>query len=188
MTGGGNGRAICQDVALPHYSSRGLWSLRFSLKDTWPYMEMHQAFKTQEELCATRACLSLDLRPFHQFALVHIRTDLQYCKTVRTCPSRGIRERATDNDTPGLVAPRAFCKFSDWGMSELICITSQHQHMRACDVQGKVWHPHCSRCSKERLWSASWWTPSSSQRGKVPRPDVQEGPSVSCHAGAEARM
>ncbi len=33
-------------------------------------------------------------------------------------------KRATDNDTPGLVAPHAFCKFSDRGMSELFCNTS----------------------------------------------------------------
>ncbi len=49
---------------------------------------------------------------------------LTYCKTIRTCPIRKTCRRATDNNTPGLVAPHAFCKFSSWGMSELFCNTA----------------------------------------------------------------
>ncbi len=48
------------------------------------------------------------------------------CKVLQNSfniPSRTIFRRAIDNDTPGLVAPFAFCKFPDWGMSEMICNT-----------------------------------------------------------------
>ncbi len=44
-----------------------------------------------------------------------------YCKAMRTCPSPGICRTATDYETPGLVACRAFCKFPGRGMSEQLC-------------------------------------------------------------------
>ncbi len=37
-----------------------------------------------------------------------LRAQMRYCKTVWTCPRQKICRRATNNDTPGLVAPRAF--------------------------------------------------------------------------------
>ncbi len=52
-----------------------------------------------------------------------VEIEIYYCKTAQTCPSRRIYRKAADDNTPGLVAPRAFCKFTDWGMSELFCNT-----------------------------------------------------------------
>ena len=45
-------------------------------------------------------------------------------ETVRTCPSPQICRTATDNDTPGVAARRAFCRFQGWGMSKLFCNTT----------------------------------------------------------------
>ncbi len=53
--------------------------------------------------------------------------------------------RATDNDTPGLVAPRAFCMFSEQGMSELFCNTTYMNVEHSCIIRQIAY-----------IWSCVW--------------------------------
>ncbi len=43
------------------------------------------------------------------------------CKSIRSCTTWRICRRAIDHDMPGVAGCRAFCKLSDWCMSERIC-------------------------------------------------------------------
>ncbi len=54
----------------------GQWILIWDVLHISP--DMHQAVKTQEDRCTTTVCLLSCLDMFLPFALMHVRTDLQY--------------------------------------------------------------------------------------------------------------
>ncbi len=78
-------------------------------------------------------CQAMNLIAKHcdQWKFLHLKTKqmsgstliAMYCKSVHSCTTWRICRSATDHDTPGVVGRCAFCKLSDWCMSELICDT-----------------------------------------------------------------
>ncbi len=93
---------LCADVLLK--SVRTCGCQRLMLQDVSALLRVYQG-PLQSTSLALRIAGSVG-------SCMHVPYVPHCCRTVRTCPSRRICRRASDNDTPSVVAHHALCKCS----------------------------------------------------------------------------